>query len=382
MDRAGFISEAAGKVQQTTQGYNAFIPNPLPRSFTLSPPIIKLESSASIVLGRLDGMGYLLPNPDLLIAPYTRIEALASSRIEGTQASLSELFYFEAASDEAATMDILEVRNYLQALNHGLNLLKRLPLSLRFIREIHRVLMTGVRGGTPDKTPGEFRKSQNWIGSVGAGLHEATFVPPPPATLLAHLDDLEKYLHDDSVVLPIVVRCAFIHYQFEVIHPFLDGNGRVGRLLIIFFLIHTGVLKAPLLYLSAYFEKHRTEYYTRLMAVSQAGDWEGWLHFFLHGVIEQAQEASESAQHILDYREALRVKFPNSKLIDLIFKQPYLSARQIEMELNISFNAAQKHITQLEAEQVLVEVTGKQRYRVYAAHQLLKILKETDLYKR
>jgi Fic family protein len=385
MDRSHFTSDAAGKIQRTLRGYDAFVPNPLPRSVVLSPSLIRATNDASLIVGRLDGFGYQIPNPDVLIIPYTRLEALASSRIEGTQASLSELFYFEAADEnQTDKIDIVEVKNYLKALNNGLELLSELPLSLRLIRRVHRELMTGARGGTPDKTPGEFRTSQNWIGSAGQNLQNAQYVPPPPEHLMACLSDWELFLHEDLPTIPILIQCAMMHYQFEAIHPFLHGNGRVGRLLITFFLCARGVLKLPLLYLSSYFEENRSEYYDCLMAVSQQGDWERWFEFFLTGVIEQGNHAIQSARKILDYREQLRQLAFNqteAKLIDLIFKHPYLTAKKAESELGVTFTTAQKTINLLVDKGVLLEISGQRRNRKYAARHLLEILKpEEPLY--
>lgn len=386
MDIERFAQSPAGLVVHTPNRYAAFVPNPLPPELEpISLDLLKLVSEAERALGRLSGIGYLVPNPDFLVIPYTRLEALASSRIEGTQASLSELFYFEAASDRPAPSDdILEVRNHITALNYGIERLKTLPLSLRLVREIHQKLMDDARGGTPDKTPGEFRRSQNWIGPPGCTLSEATFVPPPPDRLPEALGAWEKFSHVHDR-LPLLIQCALIHYQFEAIHPFLDGNGRVGRLLITLFLCERGALPDPLLYLSAFFERHRQEYYERLLAVSRDGAWHAWLEFFLRGVIEQSAHAIDSARRIVDqrerYRQALHSRRASASvlsLLDLVFVSPYLTAQKVSAQLDISFNTAHTAIKKLVISGILEEVTGQQRNRVYVAHDLLHLFSENE----
>lgn len=346
--------------------------------------LIQLATEAERALGRLDGIGYLLPNPNFLIMPYTRLEAVASSRIEGTQASLSELFYFEAAPRLSRPPDVVEINNYLRALNYGLERLKTFPLSLRLVRELHQHLMEGVRGGTPDMTPGEFRKSQNWIGPAGCILNDATFVPPPPDELIQVLGDWELFLHVRDMI-PLLIQCALIHYQFETIHPFLDGNGRVGRLLITLFLCEREALTYPLLYLSAFFERHRHEYYDRLIAVSRDGDWKEWFEFFLRGVITQSQQAIDSARKIIDQREQYRRKLQDEKassailsLLDLVFVSPYLTVNQVAKSIGVSYPTAQHAVSVLEEANMLEEITGRSRNRVYVARQLLELLAENE----
>ncbi|HVU10191.1 MAG TPA: Fic/DOC family N-terminal domain-containing protein, partial [Phototrophicaceae bacterium] len=246
MDIKAFQKSPSGRVIRTTNGYDAFVPNPLPPPISFDMDLVHLVSEAERAIGKLAGVGHTIPNPDFLIIPYTRLEAVTSSRIEGTQASLSELFYFEAALEHPRpSNDLQEVINYLNALNYGLERLKSLPLSLRLVREIHEQLMTGVRGGTPNMTPGEFRRSQNWIGPAGCNLNEATFVPCPSDQLIQILGEWELFLHDREK-FPVLIQCALMHYQFETIHPFLDGNGRVGRLMITLFLCEREVLPSPL----------------------------------------------------------------------------------------------------------------------------------------
>jgi Fic family protein len=298
------VDTRAGRFVQQPRGYRAFEPASLPPQ----PPIqfgrelLGALSQADQALGRLDGTAGMLPNPNLFVAMYVRQEAVLSSQIEGTQASLTDVLAFEAVNDGASEGDVEEVVNYVAAMNHGLERLKEFPLSLRLIREIHERLMRGVRG--QERQPGEFRTSQNWIGPGGSTLATATFVPPPPHVMQDALSRLERFLHDPD--LPRLVHAALAHAQFETIHPFLHGNGRVGRLLITFLLCHGGVLSRPLLYLSHYLKQHRQEYYDRLQAVRLEGRWEEWLLFFLKGVAEVAIEAQATAGKILALRERHR----------------------------------------------------------------------------
>jgi Uncharacterized conserved protein len=315
----------------------------------------------------------------LLIYPFIRKEAVLSSRIEGTQSSFSDLLLFEATRVEKQR-DVREVQNYVRAIEYGLKRLEELPLSLRLIRELHGILMGGVRG--EHATPGEFRQSQNWIGRPGCSLNEATFVPPPPSEMQDALNQLEKFLHSDTD-LPPLVQLALIHYQFETIHPFLDGNGRIGRLLISLFLCQRGILTKPLLYLSAFFERHRREYYEYLLAVSQQGDWRQWIEFFLRAVAEQSRDAVRRSHHLLElhqhyYQTSLEKRLPTTagQLIELIFTRPVLNAKIVQELLKITFPAAQKAIRILEEESVLVEITGAKRNKAYAAEEILKILEE------
>ncbi|HET7038074.1 MAG TPA: Fic family protein, partial [Thermomicrobiaceae bacterium] len=266
--------------------------------------MLSLVARAAEALGRLDGVTQTLPNPDLFVAMYVRSEAVYSSQIEGTQSTLDDVLEFELTAEvRELPRDVEEVVNYVRAMNYGLERLNELPLSLRLIREIHATLLADTRGA--ERALGEFRWTQNWIGPAGVPLSRASFVPPPPSELPAALDAFERFLHDDHD-FPILVRCGLAHAQFETIHPFLDGNGRVGRLLITFLLCYHGVLHRPLLYLSYYLKRNRAEYYARLMAIRGAGDWEGWLKFFLEGVAEAAEEATETAQAIVRLREAHR----------------------------------------------------------------------------
>jgi Fic family protein len=334
---------------------------------------------ADLALGTLSGLGETLPNPHLLIYPFIRREAVLSSRIEGTQASLSDLLLFEATKVEKQR-DVQEVQNYVCAVEYGIKRLDELPLSLRLIRELHGILMERVRG--EHAIPGEFRQSQNWIGPAGCSLSEAVFVPPPVPEMRDALDQLEKFLHAD-IDLPPLVKLALIHYQFETIHPFLDGNGRIGRLLITLFLCQRGILNKPLLYLSAFFERHRREYYEHLLEVSQKGAWRQWIEFFLRAVVEQSSDAVQRSRRLLDlhqnyHQTSLEKHLPPTagQLVEFIFMRPVLNAKIVQELIGVTFPAAQKAIHVLEEEGILVEITGSKRNKAYAAEEILNILEE------
>lgn len=385
MDINKFKKSSAGRILKTDRDYRVFVPNPLPPEIKYTKELINLLSEAERHLGNLNGVGTLLPNPNLLIIPYVRREAVLSSRIEGTQTSLSELFYFEAArkeeqKKEAKETDVLEVANHVKAMGHGIKRLKELPLCLRLIREIHRVLMKGVRGR--HLTPGEFRRSQNWIGPAGCTLNEAIFVPPPVYEMNQTLGDFEKFLHDKEN-LPGLIQCALIHYQFEAIHPFLDGNGRIGRLLITLFLCERQYLTYPLLYLSAFFEKYRSEYYARLLAVSQGGKWEEWIKFFLRAIAVQSQDAAENSQAILNllevYKKRIQQQRPSGyvcKLLDELFKNPYITIPRAAEKLKTSYPTAKAAVGKLREAKILLEITDKLRGKIYCAKKLLDLLEE------
>jgi Fic family protein len=364
----------AGRFVRQISGYRAFIPAPLPPD---PPPAMDTEmwrllSDADRALGRLDGVTSVLPNPDLFLAMYVRHEAVLSSQIEGTQSTLEDILRFEA--DERGRdlpKDVDEVVNYVNAMNHGLTRLKSLPLSKRLIREIHGRLLSGVRGG--EKTPGEFRTSQNWIGASDChDLETAVFVPPPVHEMQSALDNLEVFLHD-TTSFPVLVHCALAHAQFETIHPFIDGNGRVGRLLITFLLCQREVLQRPLLYLSFYLKAHRTEYYDRLMAIRTRGDWEGWIKFFLRGVFEISQSATATARAILALRERNRQDVENTRLLDYLFEQPILSIGMAQTHLRCTYATAKKHVEQFAEKGLLREITGHQRNRRYRYDPLMAL---------
>lgn len=380
MNSDDFKGSSSGRIIRTLDGYHAFLPNPLPPQLAPSWELTSLLSEADRALSELSGAGQLLPNPHLLIQPHIRREAVLSSKIEGTQAGMNDLLQFEAEpQDIPAVPDVREVYNYVLAMELGLRLLQDLPLSTRLVREIHRRLMQDVRGG--HATPGEFRTSPNWIGPPGCTLSEATFVPPPPHEMLRALSDWERHLHAQTIEPPLI-QCAFMHYQFEAIHPFIDGNGRVGRLLITFFLCERGHLTQPLLYLSAFFEKYRDEYYRRLLAVSQKGDWAGWLAFFLRGVREQARDALGTTKMIIDlhneYRRKVgdekRVPQAASRLIDELFLNPFVSVATLARKWKCNHPTIQKGVDCLVNKGVLVEATGKRRNRLYVCRKLLHVM--------
>ena len=364
-------------------GYTAFVPAPL----TPDPPLrmdgamVGLLSRADQAVGRLDGVTRTLPNPDLFVAMYVRREAVESSQIEGTQSTLEDVLAFELDPRRRdVPQDVEEVVNYVRAMNYGLERLATLPLSLRLIREIHAELLSGARGA--DKLPGEFRRSQNWIGPGGASLSQATFVPPPVPEMTKALHDLENFLHEEGD-LPVLVRCGLVHAQFETIHPFLDGNGRVGRLLIAFQLVHASVLHRPLLYISHYLKRHRAEYYDRLGAVRQDGGWDGWLRFFLRGVAETAEEATATAEAIVSLREEHRALLQEEglglnglRLLDLLCRRPLVNIGLIRDELSVAFNTANKLAENLEALGLLAETTGGQRNRVFRYTPYWRLLEE------
>ena len=384
MNPKDFENLSAGRCIKTLKDYWAFIPHPLPPDISYDKPLIRLLSEADRLLGELSGTGRLLANPYLLIAPYIRREAVSSSRIEGTQASLNDLFYFEATESEKPKVpDVREVKNYVQAMEYGIDRLKDLPISIRLICEIHRVLMEDVRGH--HATPGEIRRSQNWVGPPGCSLQEATYVPPPVEEMKNALGEWEKYLHSAPDAPPLI-QCALMHYQFEAIHPFLDGNGRVGRLLITFFLWEKGLLTQPLLYLSTFFDRFRDEYYSRLLSVSKYGDWQGWIEFFLRGVAHQAVDAISDAKKIIglhaEYRRRLETtkKIPESsyRLIEEIFVSPVLSITGLSKKWNMPFNSVKTGVLRLVKIGILREATGRRRNKLYIASDLIKLLSAPD----
>lgn len=380
MDPKDFRNLTSGKCLKTTRGYWAFIPNPLPPQIRYDTNLSRLLSEADRLLGELSGTGRLLPNPYLLISPYIRREAVSSSRIEGTQASLSDLLIYEAAEmPHPKVPDVLEVRNYVRAMEYGMKRVFELPISTRLICEIHAILLKGVRGR--HMTPGELRRSQNWIGPAGCSLNEATFVPPPEEEMKEALSLWEKYLHSDPGEPPLI-QCALMHYQFEAIHPFLDGNGRMGRLLITFFLCERGYLTQPLLYLSEFFDKYRDEYYSRLLAVSQSGDWIGWIAFFLRGIANQAEEAALDAKRIFElhseYREALMKtrKIPESahRLLEEIFENPFINISRLSKKWSVPYNSVKRGVSRLVRIGILKELDQKKRNKIYYAPKLLGLL--------
>jgi len=382
MDIEKFKNSSTGRLIKTARNYWAFIPNPLPPAGLdkFSAEFVRILSEADRGIGALKSLSNLIPNPNLLVAPYVRKEAVQSSRIEGTQASLSDIFYYEASKEKPKHADVLEVLNYVRAMNYGISRLKGLPLSLRLVKEIHLKLMEGARG--EKMKSGEYRTTQNWIGPPGCSLTDATYVPPPVPEMNEALGQWEKFLHNDNSIAPLI-KCALMHYQFEAIHPFLDGNGRVGRLLISFYLYEKDYLKYPILYLSDFFEKHRNEYYDLLLGVSQNGNWDGWLKYFIRGVAEQSKFAEETGHKILDlqkkYRQQLQkesVSMPVFQLLDMLFLNPFVSMPGISDYLKITWPTAKASVERLVKLGILKEVSGRKRSRIYCAEKLLNILSE------
>ena len=381
MNREDFKNSAAGRCIRTiTQpSYWAYVPYPLPPKIEVDWELANLLSKAAITLGELSGAGQLLPNPHLLIRPFIRREAVTSSRIENTQSGLDELFLFEADETEPPLVsDVKEVVNYVRAMEHGIKRLQELPISSRLICEIHGILMQGARG--EHATPGEMRTSQNWIGSPGCTLMDATYVPPPVPEMKACFSDLEKYIRSNAKEPPLM-QCALVHYQFEAIHPFIHGNGRIGRLLITFMLMQKKLLSQPLLYLSDFFEQHRNEYYELLLNVSQKGNWKGWLTFFLNGVRQQSEDALSTIQKLLAlqnrYRElAIGRKVPKvvNRLIDYLFANPYISVSELAKTWKMPFPTVQRGVDYLIEKDTLVEITGQRRNRLFVAHEIFNTI--------
>lgn len=366
--------------KKVSQGaYSAFVPAPLPPELAWTPRLIRVLSDADRLIGRLAGEGGRLPNPHVLMRPFVRREAVLSSRIEGTRATLGELLAAEAgAVVERSPEDLREVGNYVVALEHGIKRLKELPLCIRMVRELHEKLMTGVRGG--QAAPGRFRKIQNWIGNPGCTPATASFVPPPPNEIESCLQAWESFLHESE--LPPLVTIALAHYQLEAIHPFLDGNGRVGRLLITLFLIERQVLPTPLLYLSAFFEASRREYYDGLLGISEHGAWHDWLEYFLQGVARMSEDALSRASRINEklskWQESVSGDSTNTPLlvIELLAENPFITAKGVANKLGVAFTTAQRAINRLEQIGIVKQVNDAKRDRVYCAQALLDILDE------
>ena len=368
-----------GRMVDCPGGYRAYVPAPAPPPLEWSESLTLSLSSADRAIGRLAGEGRRLPNPHILIRPFVRREAVLSSRIEGTQATLGELLAAQAgAVVERNPDDLHEVGNYVTALEYGLERLETLPVSLRLVRELHERLMRGVRGEVA--TPGEFRRSQNWIGPPGSTLNGATYVPPPPSELMPCLDAWERFLHDET--LPPLVHAAIAHSQFEAIHPFLDGNGRVGRLLITLLLVARGVIPSPLLYLSAWFQATREEYYARLNGVTERGEWEEWLTYFLRGVALQSEDAVDRIERLDDllsgWKRQLaggRSRLPE-RALDLFAENPFWTVGGVADRLEVAFTTAQRTIARLEAAGIVAQLGEARRNRVYCAGAVLDVLEE------
>ncbi len=378
----------AGNYVSQIGGYKAFVPKPLPPDppVQLDSEMIQLLSKADRALGRLDGASEILPNVDLFVAMYVSKEALLSSQIEGTQASLIDVLAFEAdAALPDNPQDIEEVVNYINALNYGLQRLSTLPLSLRLIREIHGRLLQGVRGA--NRQPGEFRTSQNWIGHHGGTIGTAKFVPPSPTDMTGALGKLETFIHEEKT-LPILLKVGLVHAQFETIHPFLDGNGRMGRLLITFILCYEGVLHRPLLYLSHFFKVNTLEYYEHLQKIRDEGDWESWLKFFLRGVNEVAQEATTTARSIVQLREKHRnivaVHFsrsagPAHQLLEYLYERPVITVNGVAKVTGLSYANANRLVMKLQEHGLLQQMDKYQRNRRFVYSEYLAMFADEEM---
>lgn len=372
----------AGEYKLQPTGYHSFVPRPLPPEppIQIDAAMLDVLSQANLALGRLDGASEILPNADLFVAMYVNKEAVLSSQIEGTQASLVDVLAFEAAAAEPENpQDVEEVINYVAALNYGLDRLQTLPLSLRLLCEIHERLMAGVRGA--DKYPGEFRNSQNWIGNPGSAITTARFVPPTPTDMKHALNALELFMHAPEP-LPALLKIGLIHAQFETIHPFLDGNGRIGRLLITFYLCQQNIVRKPLLYLSYYFKRNKQEYYALLQGVRDEGTWEDWLMFFLRGVQEVAQEATDAARKIVQLRERHRDMVSKSlprgggtgiQMLEYLYSRPITTVKLIAERLGVTYATANNLVTKFTELGILHEFTQQERNRRYAYTEYLAI---------
>lgn len=383
-------SNRTGYLRKNSSGYESFVPNKLPPNpqISIDEEMQKLLSDADRKLGRLDGITQILPNPELFVAMYVKKEAVLSAQIEGTQASLVDVLNesVDGKKNEFTRDGVIEVVNYVNALNFGLKRINELPLSLRLIREIHGELLKNVRGS--NKNPGEFRTSQNWIGPAGCNLSEAAFIPPNPSDMEEALGQLEEYFYDVSYI-PQLIKIAIIHAQFETIHPFLDGNGRMGRLLITFWLCNQKILSKPLLYLSYYFKYNRAEYYQRLMDVRLKGDWENWIKFFLRGVSSVSDEATESAKKIIGLQQKYagiieKMSHTSSNytsLLNSLFDNPIITKADVTKLLGVSTNTASSIVDAFCEIGILHDYTpNKQRYKEYVFTEYLNILRNgTDL---
>lgn len=383
MHLSDFIEHPGGRIVKTPQDYRAYVPAPLEPEIELNMALISRLSDADRAVSELAGVARTLPNPHLLIGPFMKQEAVISSKIEGTQASFSDLLYFETSRiKEEQVPDVREVANYVKAMEYGLARLSDLPMSLRLIKELHSILMNEVRGCK--STPGEFRRSQNWIGPPGCSLSGASYVPPPASEMKDALSDLEYYFHTETDTPPLM-RLAMIHYQFESIHPFLDGNGRIGRLLTALQLVAYDLLPQPLLYLSAFFERNRNRYYDLLLDVSRKGAWEDWIMFFLRAVEVQSKDAVARSDRLLElwheYRDRLQEARASAlllQMVDYLFEYPAITNPMATKKLGVTPRSTQLNIEKLIASGILEEITGGKRNRVYVAREIIGIIDQEN----
>ena len=381
MNPIDFTADSPGKLIPIPEGTSAFVPDALPATVPLGPEAVQILAEASQALGLLQGLVQSLPSPQILVRPFVRREAELSSRIEGTYANQEELVLFELDRDTAADKpDVREVWNYVAAFEYGLKRLQELPVSLRLIRELHNKLMKGVRGG--DRRPGEFRTCQNYIGRKGQPITNARYVPPPPSEVPACLDAFEKAIHAESKQ-PFLVSLALIHYQFEAIHPFEDGNGRIGRLLLPLLLVEKGILSHPLIQLSAYFEQHRGEYYDHLLQISQSGKWQPWVTFFLRAVHQESNEAVWRTRAILDLRTQYRNKMEAAgasahalKIVDDLLITPAVTVTGVAKRLRVTYPTAELLVRKLVRANILSADKTRRRNRIFHASEILNLVQK------
>ena len=375
---------AFGKVVQVDgvngDQYNVFIPNPLPPNIEFDEELVLILSRAEEKLGKLSGVCLTLPSPNLLIIPYLRKEAIMSTRIEGTRISMQEVLLSEAKEREEKTKDAQEVVNYINTVNYALTKIEKSPINVELIKEMHKVLMEGVRGD--DKAPGEFREVQNWIGSELSKVSNANFVPPNPEAVPKLMEDLIEYLNTEHNV-PVLVRCALMHYQFETIHPFCDGNGRIGRSLITVYLCKKKKIIKPLLYISEFFEKHRLEYNELLLKTGQTGKFEGWIKFFLKAVEVQSEDASVRAHKLLYLRESYRKRVQREaqssdilNIIDYLFSNPFITVKRAQHILDVTYPTGKKYVEKLVEYEILKETNRLQREKTFVAYEIYEIIKD------
>lgn len=358
--------------------YISFVPNRLPPKFDYSSSLVLSLSKADSTLSKLSGAGLLLPNPDLLIIPYLKKEALSSSRIEGTQISLSDYFLSEAKGITKEDIEATEVGNYMRAIRHALKEIETKQINLELIREMHKILLKGVRGN--ELLPGNFRPVQNWIGPKNTKIKDATFVPPPKEDVERLVKELIEYLNTNDET-PLLIKCALMHYQFETIHPFCDGNGRIGRALITLYLCKKNKISKPLLYASDYFEKHRREYYEILLTTNKTGKFEEWIKFFLEAIKVQSEDALDRTIKIQELREKCQRKTKNHKqasnllnVIDTLFLNPFVQINQIATKLNVTYPTAKKAVDNLVKLEILKPLKGSERNKLFVAHEILEII--------
>ena len=379
-----FTINSSGVLIPTVYGAKAFLPQSLPPALGIDPELAGLVERVSLSIGNLRGLSHSLPSPWLLVRPLLRREAIYSSRIEGTITSPEQLALYEANPSVVRDQPtVREVHNYVTALMYGLRRFESLPICLRLIRELHRELMDGVRGG--DRRPGEFRNVQNWIGRRGARIEEAGYVPPPPDRMRESLDEFDKYVgFVDESPLPKLINLPLIHYQFEAIHPFADGNGRIGRLLVTLLMAQWGLLPIPFLSLSAYLERHRQDYVGHLLSVSQAGAWDPWLKFFLRGMHEESEDAANRIQQLIELRESYRERLQTARspanllrLVDELFEVPVLSVATAARRLGVTWRSARGNVDKLVATDILGEIDSPGRSRLFMARGILDTIESS-----